>query len=331
MTVPATARRAGPYNGNGATTSFPFTFKTYAGGDLLVIKTSALGVETTLVKDSQYSVTLNGDQDASPGGSITYPISGSALATGEKLTILSALDVEQTTDLLGGGAFNARVIEDTFDRTVIQIQQLDEAVGRSIKIPSSDGGGDVTLPSAADRAGRMLVFDGVTGAPEAGPSVAEAQALAEAISVADGFLEQVEDGVVERFVAGTHYTQHVTTTLSLANRPLKINSVQVFFSGVYQESIEFAVTYPTSTTTQITFDNPIPAASVEIRYDVGRSFAELDASVQQAEDYAAEAGAWATELNQYLGTIATANMTFPLDLGQITDPVLYNQFDLGAL
>lgn len=324
MTVPATARRAGPYNGNGATTSFPFTFKTYAAGDLLVIKTSTLGVESTLVLSSNYSVTLNPDQDASPGGSVTFPLSGAPLATGEKLTILSALDVEQTTDLLGGGAFNARVIEDTFDRTVIQIQQLDEQVGRSIKIPTSDGGGDVTLPSAADRAGRLLVFDEVTGAPEAGPSLAEAQALVAAINVADGFLAQVQDGVIERFVAGVDYTQNVTAALTLDNTPLKPGSVKVFFSGVYQESTEYTITQPTITTSVITFDAPIPAASVEICYEVGRTFAELDASV-------AAAAASAADLNQYLGTIATANMTFPLDLGQITDPVLYNQFDLGAL
>jgi hypothetical protein len=134
MTVPATARRAGPYNGNGSTTSFPFTFKTYAAGDLLVVKTSSLNVDSTLVLNSSYSVTLNGDQDASPGGTITYPITGAKLASGEKLTILSALEYEQTTDLLGGGAFNARVIEDTFDRTVVQIQQLGEQVGRALKL-----------------------------------------------------------------------------------------------------------------------------------------------------------------------------------------------------
>ena len=136
--------------------------------------------------------------------------------------------------------------------------------------------------------------------------------------------DYIGDGVIERFVAGVDYTQHVTTVLTLDNTPLKINSVQVFFSGVYQESTEYTVTQPTYTTTLITFDAAIPAASVEIRYEVGRSFAELDASV-------AAAAASASTLNEYLGTIATANMTFPLDLGQITDPVLYNQFDLGAL
>ena len=41
MTAPATTRRAGPFNGNGATTSFPFTFKVFATSDIQVIKTSA--------------------------------------------------------------------------------------------------------------------------------------------------------------------------------------------------------------------------------------------------------------------------------------------------
>jgi hypothetical protein len=147
MTVPATTRRAGPYNGNGSTTSFSFSFKTFASGDLQVTKTSTTGIESVLVKDSDYTVTLNVDQDTSPGGSITYPISGSALATGEKLTIVGDLEYEQTTDLLGGGAFNARVIEDTFDRTVIQIQQLEERQDRALTLPvSANASNQVPFP-----------------------------------------------------------------------------------------------------------------------------------------------------------------------------------------
>ncbi|MFN3982322.1 MAG: hypothetical protein ACK4SA_18250, partial [Caldilinea sp.] len=147
---------------------------------------------------------------------------------------------------------------------------------------------------------------------------------ATAINIAGGFLTQVKDVVIARFVAGTHYTQGVTTALTLPNAPLKPNSVMVFFAGVYQESIEYTLTQPTLTTTVITFGEPIPAATVEIRYDVGRSFAELDAAVESAS-------ASAATLNEYLGTIAAANMTFPLDLGLITDPVLHNRFDLGGL
>lgn len=146
MTVPATARRAGPFSGNGSTTSFSFSFKTFSADHLLVKKTSSAGVESNLALTTDYTVTLNPDQDASPGGSITYPVSGSPLAAGEKLTIIGSLDYEQTTDLLGGGAFNARVIEDTFDRTVIQIQQLEEKATRAMTLPVSATASPV-LPS----------------------------------------------------------------------------------------------------------------------------------------------------------------------------------------
>lgn len=158
MTVPATARRAGPYNGNGSTTSFSFSFKTFAAGDLQVTRTSSVGIETVLVLNSDYSVTLNPDQDTSPGGTITYPISGSALPTGSKLTIVGNLAYEQTTDLLGGGAFNARVIEDTFDRTVIQIQQLEERADRAMALPVSASGVSATLP--APEANKYLGWNG---------------------------------------------------------------------------------------------------------------------------------------------------------------------------
>lgn len=160
MTVPSTTRRAGPYSGNGIANTFSFTFKTFDAGDLSVIKTSSSGNESTLVKDSDYSVSLNVDQDTSPGGTVTYPITGTKLASGEKLTILSALEYEQTTDLLGGGAFNARVIEDTFDRVTVQIQQVLEEVSRGVQFPRSDESSlNPVLPTAEQRAGKYLAFD----------------------------------------------------------------------------------------------------------------------------------------------------------------------------
>ena len=134
-----------------------------------------------LVLGSDYSVTLNPDQDISPGGTITYPITGSPLASGEKLTLLGDVDYDQTTDLLGGGAFNARVIEDTFDRVVIQIQQLDERVDRAL-IMSVGTTVSGQLPDAATRANKLLSFDSsgnpIVTAPSAGTATALANDLA---------------------------------------------------------------------------------------------------------------------------------------------------------
>lgn len=147
MTAPATTRRAGPFNGNDSATSFPFTFKVFSKTDVQAQLTDVGAVISTLVQDSDYSVTLNADQDASPGGSITYPLSGAPLATGEKLVLLGSTAYDQPTDLPEGGAYRARVVEDALDRIVFLIQQLSEEVGRSLTLPASAATADTTLPA----------------------------------------------------------------------------------------------------------------------------------------------------------------------------------------
>ncbi len=131
MTAPATTRRAGPFNGNGVTTSFPFTFKVFTAADIAVVVVID-GVESTLASAS-YSVTLNVDQDNSPGGSVSY----STLDTGDTLTIVGAIPYDQTADLPSGGNYRAIVIENALDRTVFQIQQLAEIADRSVVLPPS--------------------------------------------------------------------------------------------------------------------------------------------------------------------------------------------------
>ena len=56
MTIPATARRAGAYEGNDSATSFAFSFKVFADTDIAVVHADAGGVVTELTKDSDYSV-----------------------------------------------------------------------------------------------------------------------------------------------------------------------------------------------------------------------------------------------------------------------------------
>ncbi len=135
MTIPSTTRKAGPFTGNGSNTSFPFTFKVFSTEDVAVTVNDALGAETVLVLDSDYSVTLNVDQEATPGGTVTYPISGSPLASGLKLSITGAVAYEQGTDIPTGGDFNPTVLENALDSLSMQIQQLDEAVSRAAVVP----------------------------------------------------------------------------------------------------------------------------------------------------------------------------------------------------
>jgi hypothetical protein len=146
MTLPSTPRRAGPFNGNGSATSFAFTFRVFAEEDIRVVLADTDGVESELVLDSDYSVALNGDQEDNPGGSVTYPISGSPLATGEALTLAGALEYDQPADVPDGGNFSPTAIENEFDRIVMQIQQLAEENERGIRLALSSVGVSTELP-----------------------------------------------------------------------------------------------------------------------------------------------------------------------------------------
>lgn len=149
--------------GNGVATSFSFSpIVIFEADDLLVVKTSATGVETALARgtgSSNYSVSVS----AYPGtGSITYPASGTTyLATGETLTIKRLLTLEQTTDYENQGGYFADIVETSLDRlTMIDLQQQDD-IDRAIKLPVSEVGGDydMTLPAETDRASKFLAFD----------------------------------------------------------------------------------------------------------------------------------------------------------------------------
>lgn len=135
MTVPSTTRKAGPYAGNGVATSFPFVFKVFAKTDVSVILTDSNGSATTLLLDSDYSVTLNADQDANPGGSITYPalVGPAPLPAGSTLTMIGGLEASQDTDLTNGGRYLPDVIEAAFDKLTILVQQLKEVSSRTLQ------------------------------------------------------------------------------------------------------------------------------------------------------------------------------------------------------
>lgn len=53
-------------------------------------------------------------------------------------------------------------------------------------------------------------------------------------------------------------------------------------------------------------------------------------SEQAAAGYAEQAQFYAQYLQSYIDKVVM-NVTFPLDLGFVTDPIIYNHFDLGAV
>ncbi len=149
MTVPATSRRAGPFTGTGVLTSYPFTFRVFENADVAVTTADTDDVETEGVLDSTFLVTMNVDQDTTPGGSVQYAVGGvaAALPTGYTLAITGATAYTQETGLPQGGNFNAAVVEQALDKLAIQIQQIRDEVVRSVRLTVlSPLATDATLP-----------------------------------------------------------------------------------------------------------------------------------------------------------------------------------------
>ena len=156
MTISSTDRKAGPFIGNDGTTDFPFTFKVFSTADLYVVKSDSVGAETELILTTDFTVTLNADQDENPGGTLILPV---ALATGYNLTITSNIAALQPVDLTNAGGFYPTVINTAFDRITMLIQQLAESVSRSLKFSVSTPSGEITELPSADRANRAIGFD----------------------------------------------------------------------------------------------------------------------------------------------------------------------------
>ena len=137
MTISTSNRKAGPFPGNGATVAFPFTFKVFTAADVLVVQAvTDTGVETPLALTTDYTVTLNGDQDVSPGGTVTAL---DAPPTGTTLTLTSQVSNLQPVALTNAGGFYPTVINDALDRLTIMAQQLAEKATRALTFGISSG------------------------------------------------------------------------------------------------------------------------------------------------------------------------------------------------
>jgi hypothetical protein len=228
MTISSTTRIAGPYIGNGTATVFSFAFKVFTASNLQVVRAdSSTGLESTLILNTDYTVSLNTDQDSNPGGNVTL---SAFLAVGFTMVITSDIANLQPTDLTNQGGFYPEVITDALDRATIQIQQMADELTRSIKIPISDGLSlDMELPTAAARANSFLAFD-ATGEP----------------TVVTAGSSGAPTTITRQQFSGTGSQ----VAFTLASDPGALgNSCEVFIGGIYQQRDTYTIAGTTLTFT----------------------------------------------------------------------------------
>ena len=141
--------------GTGAQTSFAYPFLIPVLGDELVIYTDGNGLSTTL-PESQYTITGIGSPT---GGTVTYTISGAAIAIGTSLTIARNVPYVQNYSFNNQGYFLPSVIESALDYVTMAIQQVENSIGYGFTAPLTDSNPPLPLPSATARANQYAAFD----------------------------------------------------------------------------------------------------------------------------------------------------------------------------
>lgn len=246
MTVASTSNRV-DYTGNGSTTVFSFSFRIFDNADLVVTKADADGVETTLVLDTDYTVTGAGSYS---GGSITL---GTALTSGYALTIQRVLDITQETDLRNQGQFFAETHEDVFDRMVMITQQLQEQIDRAAKLPVTN-----TTDAEELTADITVLANKLTELTAIYNALSDIQTVADDLNEATSEIDTVAGSIANVNNVGNNITNvntvagissNVTTVAGIAANVTTVAGISAAVSGV--AAISAAVSAVNSNATNI--------------------------------------------------------------------------------
>jgi hypothetical protein len=122
------------YTTDGSQTVFPFSFPASSSADIIPYL-SNISCANGGCGGYTYTVTLNADQIASPGGTVTF----SPHPAPQTLKIQREMQTTQTLSISPYYPFPARAVEKNFDRTTLLIQQVQR--GLSDAIIAAGGGG----------------------------------------------------------------------------------------------------------------------------------------------------------------------------------------------
>ena len=157
MTIASTISRV-QYQPNGSTQIFAFPYYFLDNTHLVVTLTSADGVDTLQVLNTDYTVT--GALNPS-GGSITML---TAPVADTVLTIQRVVPLTQLVDYIANDDFPAETHEAALDKLTMICQQLSEQsdaiLARTLRFPDTEPSSTSgILPNAADRAETVVYFD----------------------------------------------------------------------------------------------------------------------------------------------------------------------------
>ena len=126
MSLPNSDSRA-LFEGNGAATQFPFSFRVWDESQLVVSLTSPQGKTS---RATGWTAALT-----DTGGTVSYLHEGAPLPEGWKLSIVRNMPFVQEVELISGTRFDPEVIETALDQAAAERQQLLEQLSRAVIMP----------------------------------------------------------------------------------------------------------------------------------------------------------------------------------------------------
>ncbi len=243
------------YQGNGATTVFPFTFPGVAAADIQVFFTDVLG-NVTLLAASSYTLSLNAPTGTNPtgaGGSVTYNPLGVPIPINTSLTILRTLPLVQSTSLANQGTLYQPVEEAALDYLMMTVQQTAEIGNRELTVAVSDPPPN-PLPAVAARANQVLGFD-ASGNPIAVSSLP-------AGTVSSAMQPVVNAATLAAGRSAFGLGSIATETIGLGLQDNGANAIQTFFNTVADS---------TNQTVTSSFHQNIRAATGALNYTLPKA------------------------------------------------------------
>jgi trimeric autotransporter adhesin len=253
---------------------YAFTFEILANTDIEVYKG-----DTLLTLTTDYTVTIN------PNG--TGSVTLVATAGTDNITIIGARAIQRTSDFVTGGDFFANTVNTELDSLTIFAQQNAEGLARALQAPETDPTTiNMTLPRKADRAGKFLAFDAVTGNPVPGETPPELTAV---LAIAD----EIEDvsAIDSEVVTVAGIDSEVTTVAGISSAVSAVGAVasQVSAVGLITTQIVALNTADIAALAPITLDISAVAAidTTDIEALVNLSTTDLAAVALVTSDIAA--------------------------------------------
>lgn len=217
MTLP-TDKSTITLNGDGSNKNFDFDFRVWETSQLQVWV--SVDGATAEEKTSGWSAVLNADQDANPGGTVTYPSSGDALTASDTLTVIRDMPFVQGVDLVDNQAFSPEVIEAAMDKATAERQQLKEELNRTAKVVPGESVGQY-LEDSATNAEAAAASASAAATSETNAAASESAAAAAAAAVVRNVHNET----------ATAAQTTVTTSFTLAST---LDDIMVFVDGVQQ-------------------------------------------------------------------------------------------------